>query len=431
MNITGVVVEYNPFHNGHLYHLKSSKEITDADAVVAVMSGNFVQRGEPALFDKFTRAEAAVKSGVDLVIELPSLYATQSAEIFSYGAAALLNSLSCINSICFGSEAGNTEVLSASAKILSSEPESFRQKLSEYVKSGMLFATARSLALYDYINETSCDNVSFEKDEFINIMNSSNNILGLEYMKALLSLKSNISPFTIERISSSYNSPVIESSIASATSIRNSFSASDDLHSVPDIIKGCVPETTAVTIQKKLDDGFLPVFSGDFFEQIITIVLRDRNILADIFEISEGIENRILKASLTAQNISELESMIKTKRYTMTRVKRCLNNILLGIKKEDVKKAMSLKEIPYMRILAFGEKGRDIIREVKKSSDIKIINKFSEIEHFMDDENFRLLMEYDIKCTDIYNSVYYKNRRELLKGSMDYYIKPIYIKNDY
>ena len=165
-----------------------------------------------------------------------------------------------------------------------------------------------------------------------------------------------------------------------------------------------------------------------FFEALISTIIRDKKNLKSYFDISEGIENKIFKAALVAKDYNELLNLVKSKRYTMTRIKRCLNNILLGITKEDMELAKGINTIPYVRILAFNSKGREIIREIKKSSEIKIINKFSEVEHFMDDKNFKFLIENDIKCTDIYNTIYYKKNRPLLKGSMDYFIKPIYVR---
>ena len=151
MNLLGLIVEYNPFHNGHKYHLEKSKEITNATHTVAIMSGSFLQRGEPALFDKYTRAEMAVKNGVDLVIELPTLYACQSAEIFSHGAVATLNSLNCVNSLCFGSEEGNIDILQTISEILVKEPSDFKTTLKNFLDEGIVFPVARSKALYEYI----------------------------------------------------------------------------------------------------------------------------------------------------------------------------------------------------------------------------------------------------------------------------------------
>lgn len=475
MNVTGLIVEYNPFHNGHTYHLQNSLEKTNADASIAVMSGNFIQRGEPALFDKFSRAKAAVESGVDLVVELPSIYASQSAELFAKGSVSLLNSLGCVDSICFGSEEGNIDALYLIASILCSEPKEFKEKLSLYLSEGMLFPTARNKALFDYINskfeyikpqvdcmnpqidcitsqdfiiENNFKDMDLSEERLNSILSSSNNILGIEYIKQLISLKSNIKPFTIGRIRSEYNSEEISGNINSATAVRkklheiisNENSSSLELNSLEYInnlikkIKNCdditnsIPESTLNMITSNIEKGFFPMYPEYFFETLISTIIRDKKNLESYFDISEGIENKIFKSALVAKDYDDLLSLIKSKRYTMTRIKRCLNNILLGVTKEEMEFAKKIDTIPYVRILAFNSKGREIIREIKKSSEIKIINKFSEIEHFMDDEKFKFLIENDIKCTDIYNTIYYKKNRSLLKGSMDYFIKPIYVR---
>ncbi|WP_270839968.1 nucleotidyltransferase [Peptacetobacter hiranonis] len=448
MNITGLIVEYNPFHNGHIYHLQKSLEKTNADASIAVMSGNFIQRGEPALFDKFSRAKAAVKSGVDLVVELPSIYASQSAELFAKGSVSLLNSLGCVNSICFGSEEGNIDALYLIASILCLEPQEFKEKLSSYLGEGMLFPTARNKALFDYINSPdflfgdNFNDIDLSEERLNDILSSSNNILGIEYIKQLISLKSDIKPFTIGRIHSEYNSEEISGNINSATAVRKKLheiisSAEQNTSNINELINSIrtsaditnsIPESTLNMITSNIEKGFLPMYPEYFFETLISTIIRDKKNLESYFDISEGIENKIFKAALVAKDYNELLNLVKSKRYTMTRIKRCLNNILLGITKDDIELAKGINTIPYVRILAFNSKGREIIREIKKSSEIKIINKFSEVEHFMDDKNFKFLIENDIKCTDIYNTIYYKKNRPLLKGSMDYFIKPIYVR---
>lgn len=422
MNLLGLIVEYNPFHNGHLYHLKKSKEITKATHTIAIMSGSFLQRGEPALLDKYTRAEIAVKNGVDLVIELPTLYACQSAEIFSHGAIATLNSLNCVNSICFGSEEGNTDILYIISKILVEEPVEFKIALRNYLDQGLVFPTARSKALYDYISKNNL--VSITEEILQNTLNSSNNILGIEYIKSLLRLNSNIKPYTISRIVSEYNSTEIShSDICSATAIRNSLR--DDL-SLEQIEK-VVPTTTLHSIEDKIKNNFRPVFDSMFYDLLRGIVIRDQEFLHKYFEVNEGIENKIYSNIFTCNTLEELIHSTKSKRYTMTKIKRTLNNILLGINKDDILKTKDISTLPYIRVLAFNDKGREIIREIKNSSDIEIITKFSKISH-IDDAVFNILIKYDIKSSNIYNMIYYKNNSSLLKGPMDYYLSPTYIR---
>lgn len=422
MNILGLIVEYNPFHNGHLYHLSKSLEITNATHSVAIMSGNFLQRGEPALFDKYSRAQAAVKNGVDLVIELPTMFACQSAEIFAHGAISTLNSLNCVNSICFGSEEGNINILYIISKILVDEPYEFKYYLKKYLNEGLLFPTARSFALFDYIDKHNLVNIS--KEELLSILNSSNNILGLEYIKSLLKLKSNISPYTISRVSASYNSENIESNICSATAIRKSLKENNNLS----LISNVVPKSTYDTLDDKLSNNFYPMFDDKYFDLLSSIILRDFNELDKYFEVNEGIENKIYQNIFTSKSLFDLQQSVKSKRYTLTKIKRTLNNILLGITKEDINKVKNINSVPYIRVLAFNNKGREILKAIKNNSEVNIINKFSNISFSMDDDIFKTLINYDIKASNMYNTIYYNNNKHLLKGPMDFYTTPIYVR---
>ena len=420
MNLLGLVVEYNPFHNGHKYHLEKSKELTNATHTMAIMSGSFLQRGEPALFDKYTRAEIAVKNGVDLVIELPTLYSCQSAEIFSHGAIATLNSLNCVNSVCFGSEEGNVEILRTIAEILVREPEEFRSSLKKYLDDGLVFPIARSKSLYDYINKNNL--LSLKEEELQQVLNSSNNILGIEYIKSLIKLNSSIKPFTITRVASEYNSKNIESNICSATAIRNSLKNNSNL----ELIKNVVPTSTFEEIENKISQKFNPLYDSDFYDILSSTIIRDFDNLTNYFEVNEGIENKIYSNIFKSKTLEELIDLTKSKRYTMTKIKRTLNNILLGINRDDVIKVKDLSQVPYIRILAFNNKGREIIKKIKDSSDIEIITKFSKISH-IEDPLFDTLIKYDLKASNMYNMIYYKNNKNLVKGPMDYYISPKYI----
>lgn len=421
MNLLGLIVEYNPFHNGHKYHLEKSKEITNATHTIAVMSGSFLQRGEPALFDKYTRAEMAVRNGVDLVIELPTLYSCQSAEIFSHGAITTLNSLNCVNSVCFGSEEGNVEILNKIASILVNEPIEFKLNLKKYLDDGFVFPVARSKALYDYIKTYNI--LDLNEDKLQQLLNSSNNILGIEYIKSLIKLNSNIKPYTITRIASDYNSTDINSNICSATAIRNILKDKNNMS----LIENVIPIPTFDKISSQIDNNFYPVFDYMFFNTLSSIIIRDFENLHNYFEVNEGIENKIYSNIFTSSNLEELINSTKSKRYTMTKIKRTLNNILLGITKEDILKTKDLTSVPYIRVLAFNNKGREIIKKIKVSSDIEVITKFAKISH-IDDPIFKIFIKYDLKSSNIYNLVYYDNNKHLLKGPMDYYLSPKYLQ---
>ncbi|WP_315168615.1 nucleotidyltransferase [Metaclostridioides mangenotii] len=460
MNILGLIVEYNPFHNGHLFHLNESKKKTNSTHTIAVMSGNFLQRGEPAILDKHTRAEMAVRAGVDLVVELPTLYACQSAELFSQGAITTLDSLNCVNSICFGSEVGDIGVLYTIAEILSSEPLEFKTFLKSYLDLGMLFPVARSKALIDYIekikhddNNTGEEAAYFSKystflddvDDIEKVLNNPNNILGIEYIKRLIKLNSSIQPQTIKRIQSEYNSTDITGNISSATAIRNKLknicifdsnnkstvdsgnSSAIYYNDILDSLIDTMPYTSYKILKDKLKENIPLMYDEMFFNSLKTSVFRDKDKLSDFFEVNEGIENKIYTEAFSANNTYDLVNSVKSKRYTMTKVKRIINNILLGITKDEIKIAKEIDKMPYIRILAFNNKGREIIKEIKNNSNINIINKFSNIEFFLNDPTFKTFIESDIKASNIYNAVYFKRIGNKFKGPYDYYVQPFYL----
>ena len=417
MKVAGIIAEYNPFHKGHQYHIEETRKQTGADYVIAVMSGDYVQRGEPAIADKYMRTRMALSGGADLVIEMPVIYATASAEYFATAGIGILDRLGCVDYLSFGSEWADVEDYSSYATLFLEEPEEYRQILQEQLKRGKSFPEARAFTagklLFDSKPETA---VEFLKEP--------NHILGLEYIKSILKLNSKIKPYTITRVQSDYNSETIESNICSATAIRKQLKDLNDISSISKV----VPNNTFDVLKSKIDDDFYPMFDDNYFEILSSIIIRDKNILNTYFDVNEGIENKIYQSIFTSLTLDDLKESIKSKRYTMTKIKRTLNNILLGITKNDMNKIKNVNNIPYIRILAFNDKGREIIKNIKTNSDINIINKFSNISFSKDDEVFKTLIDYDIKASNIYNLIYYKNNKNLLKGPMDFYISPKYVK---
>lgn len=379
-----------------------------------------MQRGTPALLDKFTRAEMAVKNGVDLVVELPTLYACQSAEIFAHGGISLLNSLNCVNSICFGSEIGDIDILYLISKILIDEPIDFKIKLKDYLDKGLPFPKARASALFYYITENKLYDTS--EEDLLNMLNSPNNILGIEYIKSILKLNSKIKPYTINRINSGYNSLNVNDSICSASAIRNALK-NNSLNT----INYTMPKDTYDIINRVIESGFNLVYNEDFYQILSSIIIRDKDNLTDYFEVNEGIENKIYNSIFKCHNIETLQNEIKSKRYTMTKISRTLNNIMLGIKGVDILKTKDLTNIPYVRVLAFNEKGCEILKEIKKNSEIEVITKFSKIK-YINSNIFNTLINYDIKATNMYNLIYYKDNFDMLKAPLDYITSPKYIK---
>lgn len=397
MKVTGIIVEYNPLHNGHLYHLQQTKQVTNCDYVVAVMSGNFVQRGEPAIVNKWARAEAALNAGVDLVIELPVIYSISSAENFAYGAISILNKLNIIDSICFGSESGDIEPLFKIAQILAEEPKEYKNLLRKFLKQGLPYPKAREFALNNYFKDTN------------NLLQTSNNILGVEYLKALIKLNSNIKPYTIKRIKNNYNDINITSNIASATSIRHNFDNYD-------LIKTTIPEFSFEIIQREKQLGKGPVNLNNLADLIFyKIRSLTANELSKIHDISEGLENKIKYAAEESSTIEELLNLALSKRYTKTRLQRILLYILLDITKEVY--LQTIKEINYIRILAANSKGRKLLKYVKDKAlvDIPIIINPSKYD--------KELLSLDIKATDIYVLGYNNPKYKIAVQDLKY--KPI------
>ncbi|SKA92290.1 Predicted nucleotidyltransferase [Caloramator quimbayensis] len=400
MTTTGIIVEYNPLHYGHIYHLNKTKQLTNCDSIIAVMSGNFVQRGEPAIINKWARTKAALLSGVDLVIELPVIYSISSAEGFAFGAVSILNSLGIIDNLCFGSEIGNIDKLYYISKILYEEPEEYKYILKKYIKSGLSFPSARQQSLYKYIIDKNDVNVNINDIE--NIIKNPNNILSIEYIKSLIKLRSNIKPYTIERIINSYNDENLTGMISSATSIRKNIYNEE--------IKNALPEYSYEIIKNEEKNGRAPITIDDF-SNILLYKLRSEeiNYISSIADVSEGLEYKIKRASEDSVSINELIENIKSKRYTSARIKRILLYSLLGITKEiyDKKKKQPAE---YVRILGFNSRGKELIKSIKEKSSIPLITNPSQ-----KDTN---ILELDIKATDFYvlgykNKIYTSAKQDL------------------
>lgn len=346
MKICGIIAEYNPFHNGHLHQIRTA----NADITIAIMSGNFVQRGLPSCWDKRTRAKYALDNGIDLVLELPVDFAVASAERFAFGGVYILNALGIVDTICFGAE-NNLDELEKTAELIM---DTDMKNVIETSPSDVPYHISRANAIGD--NE---------------ILTKPNNILAVEYLKALKKLSSSIKPTVIERQGAGYNDISPKGGFASATFLRKALQEGGFEAFMPTP----VPSSKIVT-----PDDFYPllryrILQGD---------------LSDIAEIREGIENRIMKTAYTAESFDELVDSIKTKRYTRTSICRMLMQSLLNIRKQD------LSEIPqYTRVLAATDKGCELLKIARKASSIPIVTKGADIPKCRESE-------LDSFATDIY-----------------------------
>jgi len=354
------------------------------------MSGNFVQRGDTSIVDKWTKTRTALNYGVDLVIELPAVYAVSSAENFAMGAIKILNSLSKDVTLSFGSESGDISILKEFANILCDEPPEYRSLLSHELKTGISYPKARENALLMYLNDIR---------RYANVLSGSNNILAIEYLKAIIKLKSKIIPITVKRKSVDYNSLDTVDGFASATAIRKMIQTGED-------IEEFLPEESYKIISEQIKRGkIVPGLST--FEKEIIYALRKMSVeqIAQIADVSEGLENRIKDASNSCNNLEDLISMIKTKRYTMSRLQRILIYTMLGITKKDITDSYTAR--PYLRVLGCNQRGKILLSEVKHSNrNVKIV---SSVKRFMDKNNNRVLknmLEKDILTSNIYTLGY-------------------------
>ena len=379
MKILGIVAEYNPFHNGHKYHLEKSIETVNPDYTIAVMSGNFVQRGEPALINKFIRANMTIDRGIDLVVELPTYFATSSAETFAFGAISLLNECN-VTHLSFGSESGDMDELSKVADLLTNESDNFKDFLANNLAKGISFPKARSLSLKAFIPSLSNS-----------ILEMPNNCLGIEYLKALKKTNSKIEPITITRYATDYNSLETKHNICSASAIREMLKNNSFSNTV-------LPPSCFDSLIKGFNKGLGPVFLENF-NNILIYKIRSMSLeeLSNIHEVSEGLENRIKDAANNHNDINEIIEAVKSKRYTLTRIKRIMINILLDIKKHGELHPQ------YIRVLACSKKAKkELLGHIANNSSIPVITS---LNRFMQNATEKQLdmINKDILATDIYS----------------------------
>ena len=350
MRICGIVSEYNPFHRGHEIHIRLTREKTGADLIICAMSGNFVQRGEPAVFDKWVRAACALKCGADAVVELPLLYSVQSAEGFASGSMAVLDAAGA-DCISFGCETDDLDSLAQIAKIFANESDEYKRLLKENLNKGMSFPKARMLA--------ACINAP---DEFI----MPNAILGIEYIKAIYKNGLNIKPYVIKRIGQGYHSSEINGPIASATAIRSELNKGNIEKAI-----SVMPEVCADYIRPLLGHGLLPV-SAELFDKELNYILRrgGTEYIKNLPDVSEGLENRIYAAASDFSTREQLIDKIKTKRYTYTRISRILICALLGINRSMVDET-NVKQEGYIRVL--GVKSPEVLSKLSSVCKVPMI----------------------------------------------------------
>lgn len=381
MKATGIIVEYNPFHNGHKLHAYAAKEKGNADLVIAVMSGNFLQRGEPAFIDKWARTEMALKNGVDLVFELPYAFSTSHAPNFAKGAITLLDAARC-DAYCFGSEDGNIQPFQNSMALLQHQKRNYEQKIQEAVSQGISYPKALNIAYTEAIRKQQTTN------ELVDLTQP-NNILGFHYIKAANDIQSNMKPTTIKRVGSAYHDEQLTAGeIGSATGIRNTFFTTNQLKEVQNFI----PPTVEEILKERIQTSQPFASWTSFYPFLRMMILRDGpERLAKVADITEGIENLLYRAALKHADFDGFMQMVKSKRYTWTRIQRMLTHIFTGYT-YDMR--ATIQEPSYLRLLGMTNPGRRYLNENKKQFKLPIVSKVSAFS----DSSLTL----DIHATNVY-----------------------------
>lgn len=416
MKVLGIVVEYNPFHFGHLNHLHQSIELVKPEYVVAVMSGNFCQRGEPAMINKFARTEIALRYGVDVVFELPTVYAIQDAGGFALGSVGILERTGVVTDIVFGSESGDLEFISRVANLLTYQSPEFEQSFRRQLKRGYSYPNARKYALMEVL------------DDKMERLSKSNDILGIEYVKALLKYNSKIRPHVIQRIGAEYNDEDYKGRFSSASAIRKAI-ANGNFSNIGDSI----PDWTLRVMNDEFEKGRGPVFWRDLSFVLPMFRKMNREDFERYYSFNEGLDLRFVESARNTGDIQDFIDRVKTKRFTYSRIRRSILHALFDMDREKVE--MSDEKGPqYLRVLGFTEKGRELLKIMKKRCTIPIISTASLYKSILDETqkkmsegrgNFEIdselytwQFEKDILASDLY-TLMYPNKREAIAG-MDF-----------
>ena len=368
MKICAIICEYNPLHYGHLYHIEKARELSGCDAIMCIQAGNFTQRGEPAIANKYVRASMALEAGADIVVQIPTAYCCSSAEIFALAGVKIANSFENVTHLAFGCETENFELLKEIAKYFANEPKEFKEKLAKFLDEGNSLPVSRQKAIEELIKE---DKVDFsEITETLNILTKPNNILAIEYMKAIYKTKSKIEPIFTTRSNSDYNSADLNGKDSSATAIRTRLISKNKIKS----IKKLIPSFTYDLLKEDMEKYGLPDINlyNDLCSYVIKTSTADE--IKNVYDVSEGIQNRFLDSAKKFKDFNELLLDVKTKRYTYTRLKRITLRLLLKINKDIVGQIYKMDKLPFIKVLAFNAHNKDLLSSVSADTNIIIRN---------------------------------------------------------
>lgn len=400
MSTVAIVSEYNPFHNGHKYHLEQALKQSGADHSIAIMSGNFLQRGIPALTNKYHRAYMSTVSGIDMVFELPFVYATASARDFATAAVIMMNKLSVIDYISFGAETDDLEALCFIANLISDEPEEIGRQIKILHSSGMSYPASRQEAYKKYLNN----------DKLTDMISSPNNILATEYLAALIKTNSKIKPIIVKRNASEYNSTNIDSSICSATAIRQQFIENAGSVEMPAKVEKVVPKQVFSSMKKEYHVSY-PVFEDDMSAALAYSRIIDVN-NTEFVDMDIDLINRMNKVHLQT-SFSELAASLKTKNITLSHINRGLLHYLFRLKPEAYNSFKKNGYIYYAKLLSLRKEASHILKCINNNADIPVINKTSDGMKLLDSTGYDMF-RYDNMATTLYNQFIYEKYGTIL-----------------
>ncbi len=371
MNVTGIIAECNPMHDGHAYLFRKAGSLTSADYIIAVISGNYVQRGAPAVFDKSVRTKALLQNGADLVIELPLYYAASAADYFARGGITLLDKLHVVNNICFGSESGDTQSILETGKLIAEESEDFKTSIRLFLKQGMTYPQARAAAVSEVYPGR-------------NVLSTPNDLLASEYCKYLVQLNSSIKPCAVKRISTD-----------GATALRAKLENTDtaDTESLPEIVRSQLCGLPEASQRIFADDFSLPL--------LYALHGKTPDELAEYLDVSHDLAARIVKMLPGYRDFSSFCLALKSRNYTYTGCSRALLHILLQMKDSNMQKYCGEGTVGYARILGFRKDASPLLHELGKRSEIPLLTKLSGFEKQLE-EPFASMLREEIRCSELY-----------------------------
>lgn len=388
-----IIAEYNPFHKGHAYQIQQAKLQTGADFVIILMSGDFVQRGTPAILSKHQRTSMALLGGADIVFELPSYYACGSAEYFSSGAVSILNAFRSIDFLCFDSESGTIDTCRFLGELLANEPNLYKEKLRNHLKNGLSFPVARKSALSEYLKEK---NIPFNE----NFLDTPNNILGIEYCKSLSTQNSSILPITIKRIGNPYHETTFTSAYPSASAIRKELISSSNIQkSFSDVLKDAQPPAVKNYLYSLLEKD--PFLTENDFSMLLKYELMKNTSesLSTFSDMSSDLARRIYHHLNAFKTFSQFAEQLKTKELTYTRICRAMLHVLLNISTD-----LPTTSPVYVRLLGFKKESSAFLRTLQKNSTIPILTKAADYRKILPKEA-QFLFEKDLFASNLYETV--------------------------